>query len=431
MRRSRPGMDGWGTATLSRLGAACLVLTTTLPALAVSAEVEPVRVHVESPESGDVVRGRTDVAALRGVATAGSRPTRFDVMLVIDVSASTAFPSGIDVDNDGKLGEQRHPLMKGLPRVRNTDPDDSVLAAEVAAAEALLVGLDAERVHVGVVSFSGEIDPATGRRRSPDQIDAFLEQSLTGDFTLVGRALEALLLRGPSGGTNMEAGLKLAVRELNGARGTQSLPRPGAKRVVLFLTDGLPSLPFGAGNKQDDEDVAAVLDAARLAKVAAVMVNVYGLGPSAVSYPVAAEQMAAISGGLYTPVRRPGDIVAMLSGISFANIDDVVAVNLTTHELSGPSDILVNPDGSFEGFVPVRPGLNRIRVSALASDGTRGSAEFDIVFKYQDLTDAELQAELQRIRDRNREIQLLVERKRVEAFRRRERERSVEIEVEE
>jgi hypothetical protein len=140
--------------------------------------------------------------------------------------------------------------------------------------------------------------------------------------------------------------------------------------------------------------------------------------------------MAAISGGLYTPVRRPGDIVAMLSGVSFANIDDVVAVNLTTRDMSGPADILVNPDGSFEGFVPVRPGTNRIRVSALASDGSRGSTEFDIVFKHQDLTDAELQAELERVRERNRDIQLLMERKRQEAFRRGERDRQLEIEVE-
>jgi len=403
---------------------------TLLAAPAQPAEVDGVRVRVDSPVSGDVVRGRTNVAALRGVATAGSRPSRFDVMLVIDVSGSTQYPSGIDVDNDGEIGEQRQPLVRGLPSIRNSDPDDSILAAEVAAAKSLLVGLDPVRVHVGVVSFSGEIDPVTGRRRSPTQVDAFLEQALTGDFGRVAQALEALQLRGPSGGTNMEAGLKLAVRELSGATGTQSNPSPGAKRVILFLTDGVPSLPFGRGNKQDEGDTAAVLDAARLAKVAAAMVNVYGLGPNAISYPVAAEQMAAISGGLYTPVRRPGDIVSMLSGVSFANIDDVVAVNLTTRDMSGPADILVNPDGSFEGFVPVRPGTNRIRVSALASDGSRGSTEFDIVFKHQDLTDAELQAELERVRERNRDIQLLMERKRQEAFRQGERERQLEIEVE-
>jgi hypothetical protein len=140
--------------------------------------------------------------------------------------------------------------------------------------------------------------------------------------------------------------------------------------------------------------------------------------------------VARVSSGIYTPVRRPGDIVAVLSGVSFANIEDVVAVNLTLAEMSGPEDILLHPDGSFEGFVPVRPGVNRIRVSALASDGTRGSVEFDVEFRHLDLTDAELDAELERVRQRNKEIQILMERKRQEAFRKRERERALRIEVE-
>ncbi len=106
-------------------------------------------------------------------------------------------------------------------------------------------------------------------------------------------------------------------------------------------------------------------------------------------------------------------------------------MNLTLGEMSGPDDIFLQPDGSFRGFVPVRPGRNRIRVSALASDGTRGSTEFDVEFKHQELTDAELAEELERIRTRNREIQLLMERKRQEVFRRQVRERSLQIQVEE
>ena len=54
----------------------------------------------------------------------------------------------------------------------------------------------------------------------------------------------------------------------------------------------------------------------------------------------------------------------MLTGVSFANVEDVVAVNLTLGEMSGPDDILLSPDGSFRGFIPVRPGKNRIRISA-------------------------------------------------------------------
>ncbi len=150
----------------------------------------------------------------------------------------------------------------------------------------------------------------------------------------------------------------------------------------------------------------------------------------AIDYPIAATEMARVTGGLYTPVRRPGDIVSLLTGVSFANVEDVVAINLTLGEMAGPDDILLKPDGSFQGFVPVRPGLNRVRVSALASDGSRGSTELDIVFKHQDLTDAELQAELDRVRERNRQLQLVMERKRQEEFRKQERERALTLEVE-
>jgi hypothetical protein len=289
-----------------------------------------VRIQIEKPVAGSVVRGRTDVAPLAGVASAdGARPSHFDVMLVVDVSGSTKYPSGVDVDGDGEIGETRTALMAMLPDVANTDPEDSVLAAEAQASNALIDGLAPQRVRIGVVSFSGEVDPATGRRKSPDQQDAFLEQPLTNDFTAVRRALEAVVLRGASGGTNMQAGLTLATRELAGLQGAQSEPK--------------------------------------------IIINSYGLGPVAIDYPIAATEMARVTGGVYTPVRRPGDIVSLLSGVTFANVEDVVAVNLTIGEMAGPDDVLLLPDGSFSGFVPVSPGMNRIRVSALASDGSRGS----------------------------------------------------------
>jgi len=417
---------------MSLVGAAALlVLAPSLPVDPARAAADGVRVVVTSPLTGAVVRNRTDMAPLAGFAEAGERPTHFDVMLVVDVSGSTAYPSGVDVDGDGRVGEQGSSLLKGILPAKNTDPEDSILAAEIAAGRALIEDLDPERVRLGLVSFSGEVDPATGRRRSPNQVDAILEAPLTSDYVRVRAALDAVLLRGPNGGTNMEAGIKLALRELAGLSGARSQPIESAKKVILFLTDGKPSLPFGLVSKEDPEDIEVAVDAARLARTAGVTLNVFGLGPRAIDYPIAATKMASVTGGLYTPVRRPGDIVSLLTGISFANVEDVVAVNLTLAEMAGPDDVLLQPDGSFRGFVPVRPGRNRIRISALASDGSRGSAEFEIDFKHQDLTDAELQAELERVRERNRQLQLVMERKRQDEFRKQERQRALTIEVEE
>jgi hypothetical protein len=98
--------------------------------------------------------------------------------------------------------------------------------------------------------------------------------------------------------------------------------------------------------------------------------------------------------------------------------------------MSGPDDIQLNPDGSFSGFVPARKGRNRVRVSALASDGTRGSTEVEFDFAPQELTDNEIQRELERIRKRNRDLLLDAERRKQEEFRKRERQRSIEIKPE-
>jgi hypothetical protein len=119
------------------------------------------------------------------------------------------------------------------------------------------------------------------------------------------------------------------------------------------------------------------------------------------------------------PVQNPGDIVSFLQGTSFANVDDVVFTNLTTREVS--YDVSLSPDGSFSGFVPVREGKNRVRITALASDGSSGSVDFDLVFETAGLTERELSLELERIRERNKQLILLIERERIQRFRERQR----------
>ena len=137
---------------------------------------EKVSVVVDTPRPNQVIRSRLDMAHLKGNAISGNRPTDFDVMLVLDVSGSTAYPSGADVDGDGEVGAQAFAPL-GATDHRNTDPGDSILAAEVQASRALVDNLDPERVRVGVVSFSGEFNPETGRgtkRETYERMVAFL-----------------------------------------------------------------------------------------------------------------------------------------------------------------------------------------------------------------------------------------------------------------
>jgi hypothetical protein len=390
-----------------------------------------VTVVVDSPRSGEKVENKVDQAPIRGTAVAsGRQPSDFDVMIVIDVSKSTEEPSGTDVDGDGQIGfnpqEEMVPPGTYPDGMVNTDPDDSILNAEVVAARSLMKSFDPKRVRVGLITFSGETDPATGFRRSETQADAWVDVPLTSDHARVESAIDAILARGAFGATDFAAGVRLAVRELAGLSQAQSQPRANAKKVILFLTDGVPSLPIGKGDVCDDGDREAAVAAAKLAKSAGIVMNTYALGKEALSTPVTAE-MARVTVGTFTPVMNPGDIVALLQGVSFANIDDVVLSNLTTGEVS--TDVQLNPDGSFHGYVPVREGRNQIRVKALASDGTSGSQTIELEFGHSQLTERELALELDRIRRMNKELLLLRERKRIDEFRSKEK-RDLEIQIE-
>ena len=197
--------------------------------------------------------------------------------------------------------------------------------------------------------------------------------------------------------------------------------------MVLFLTDGVPTFPIGRGLVSDPGDIEAAISAAKLAHQAGITINTYALGPQALGFPHAVTEVARVSLGTYTPIQNPGDIIALLQGVSFANIEDVIFTNVTTGDFS--TDVRLNPDGSFYGFVPVREGANRVRVTALATDGTRGEVEIEVLFGQAGLSDRELALELERIRRQNRELLLLRERQRIEEFRKRAR-KELELEVE-
>ena len=114
-------------------------------------------------------------------------------MIVLDVSQSTQYPSGADVDGDGVVGENPAEGLYAPGEFPEgtvcTDPDDTILAAEVAAARALVRSLSAERARVGLVTFSGAVNLDTGLQRSRDQKNATLQVPLTSDFARVEGAL--------------------------------------------------------------------------------------------------------------------------------------------------------------------------------------------------------------------------------------------------
>ena len=206
--------------------------------------------------------------------------------------------------------------------------------------------------------------------RGPRQPAITLEP-LTDDYTRVERALDSIAARDPAGSTHMAAGVDQATVELMGLRGSLSKSNPNSEKIVLFFTDGQPTLPYGPGFEADN--VRAVLRAANRAQRARIRIHSFAIGPDALEGPVATVEMAARTDGFFTPVRHPGDLVDAVEEVSFANLEEVTLKSLTTGE---PAEhFRTTADGSWAGFVHMEPGDNEVEVRARASDGTEATAK--------------------------------------------------------
>jgi len=249
-------------------------------------------------------------------------------------------------------------------------------------------------------------------------------QPLTSDFERLRRVLDDILRGGPFGGTNMVAGIRMAITELMGL-GT-SEKRTDAVKVQILLTDGFPTLPIGGSKQATPEDTNLAINAARLAGKAGIKVHVFALGEEALSYPRAAVGIAKESGGTYTPVMRPADVLAVVENTSVIGIDHVQIVNRTTGQKA--TQLRLAADGFFSSAVPVVEGSNQIDVFARASDGSNASDSITVHFqsgaqKSLDLEiflekERKLDLEIKRLGKSPAEIQRDIERNREESLRR-------------
>ena len=385
------------------------------PALA----AEP-RVQILSPKDGGRITQEQNLIFVSGkVARDAGRSARVDVFLVVDVSNSTAQYAGSDLGDAGALpdnsGFSGFPtpqisiggMSVGTPPVRNLR--NSILAAEVAAARRLLVQLNPETTRVGVLTFSE---------------GAKLLQPLTNDFERLRRVLDDILRAGPYGGTNMVEGIRMGITELMGLGASEK--RTDAVKVQIMLTDGFPTLPIGRSRLAAPEDTNLAINAARLAGKAGIKVHVFTLGEEALSYPRAAVGIAQESGGTYTPVIRPADVLSVVENVSVVGVDSVQVVNRTTGQKATQHRLAA--DGFFSSAVPVVEGRNQIDVFARASDGSNGSDSITVYYqsgtqKSLDLEiflekEKKLELEIKRLGRTPAEIQRDVERNREESLRR-------------
>ncbi|MBW2315544.1 MAG: VWA domain-containing protein [Deltaproteobacteria bacterium] len=320
------------------------------------------RVTIEYP-GPDAVVGNRGGGFLAGHAMVDVGDVqRFDVVFVLDTSGSTVVPTGADINGNGVVGRAPLGAVGRAFSLGSTDPGDSILSAEILAARHLLHGLDPRTTRVGVVSFAG-VPPDEGfMRRAPDA--AVTEEPLTADYGRIEDALNRIFRRGPSGGTHMAAGVDRATIELLGLRGSLSQSDADSEKVVLFFTDGQPTLPYSGGSRGN---VEAVLRAADRARRGEITIHSFALGPDALEGPMATVEMAGRTDGQFTPVRNPGELVQVVEVVRFTDVETLRVQNLTNN--TEADHVQLNADGSWTALVPLAIGINEIEVLVIAEDG--------------------------------------------------------------
>ncbi len=339
----------------------CLLLICLTSSPASSEEGTRFELTVEAPTPNSIFSGLRDLAFVSGVARSrASASALFDVIVVIDTSYSTSAPAGSDVDGDGRTGRRwGSPFLPIIPRLLhfpNTDSGDSVLAAEIQAARTLVNQLDPETTRVGVVSFSGH--PASRRP------DARTEVTLTSSYEKVHAGLTRLLNRGPQGQTNVYEAVRVLTSELTGSIDALSEARGEARKIALFMTDGHPTLPVRHWAAENER---LAITAARTAGRSEVRIDAFAIGPEATDHPFVMEEMARVTGGVFTPVRDPRELVAVFRDLEFADLEAIEIRNATTGKAA--AYVMADPEGSFSGLVALQDGRNELEIRARTRDG--------------------------------------------------------------
>jgi Mg-chelatase subunit ChlD len=406
----------------------------------------PVALAIEYPPDGIVLGGDGGTFVAGRAIARRSAGLATDVVFAIDVSGSAGAPSGVDVNGNGIVGAPGN-VGGGFLGRGSTDPGDSVLAAEIAAVRRLVARLDPRHTRVGLVTFAGEL--LRGGSLADDS--ALSELALTTAYEDLQRALDRVLARGPRGATHMAAGVDRARIELLGLRGAFSQKSdPSTQKIIVFVTDGVPTLPF-PGN--EPQNVRAVLEAAARAREAEVRVIPYGVGASALEDPLALVDLARITGGTFMPVRDPARLSDLLADVDLAEIAELEVRNETLGVTAPVLDL--GADGSFGARVPLRAGRNEIEVAARAADGGRAARRITIHYApdapvpavppgllvshnrtlelhLTALRRERVASEQRRIDELRRQLHLEVERERACALARAERQRKrLEIRIEE
>jgi von Willebrand factor type A domain len=324
--------------------------------LAALANAEPLALRIERPLPGTTTR--LPLVEVVGGAGRGAQ-AGWDVAVVLDVSESTLHASGLDLDSDGPDGRSDPALLERLVpsgfagpglarRLAEIDFEDTILAAELEAASALLARTAGPGLRSGLIAFSDQArvlaplgSPPAASERALAELRAHLGEYLRG--------------------THYAAAIEAAQRML--------VPTPdavgdGRQRAIVFLSDGAPSLPVRWG----DAGRRPALEAARAAGLDGIRIFGFAFGEGGAAATEVLAEMARWTDGRAQRVEQPEQLVSALRELQLADVARVSIRNETTDEAARA--VRVFPDGSFDGLVPLAEGENVVRVEAYGSDGS-------------------------------------------------------------
>ncbi|MEX2207384.1 MAG: VWA domain-containing protein [Myxococcota bacterium] len=374
---------------------------------------EQVWIDLRAPGDGAVQTLPLAMVEVSGSTGAG-RLHFHDVAIVIDLSASTRLRSGVDVNENGVVGKASPEIREDYwgaasPEQLCDDPGDTIAAAEIAAVRRLLKLLHPERTRVALIAFGDRAERVA-------QLDATRPQVIA--------SLDELDKRhGWYGGTNYASALDAAREAL------LAVPddgRAGRKRSILFLSDGYPTLPPPEPNPG-----RAAIAAARAAGQKEIRIHSFALGPEAVRGRDVLDLVSRVSNGTLTEIERPGEVLFHLPAVELSEVAEVELENQTSHQPGRAIRLLA--DGSFDGFVPLVPGRNVLRVTAIGVGGGVQSVDRTVLYEpapgQQKQVEIEVSRLRQLLRDRAVEVELAGEIQRARE-QRRLKQRELRIDVE-
>lgn len=185
----------------------------------------------------------------------------------------------------------------------------------------------------------------------------------TNDLALVRSALlevEPEVAGSTGAATNYQAALELVQASFAAANLKQR-----DIQTVAFLSDGIPTAPFGSGTTQEPEDRAVALEAAGLTAAAGISVNTFPVNVDSKLSTLPA--ISAITDGRYYE-HELSNITTEISGDSLVGVERIDIVNTTTDQVA--LETIFKPDGRFSSQVCLTGGdTNLIQITPVLCEG--------------------------------------------------------------